>query len=72
MDDKDIYKWILADVALPRLNGKYLVTIRNLTDYKSLEDTLFVADYFYGKWIFEGWEDNKVIAWMTKPIPMLL
>ena len=65
-------KWIPVDVALPSINTKYLVIIRNLTGYKPLENTVIIADYFYGDWIFEGWEDNKVIAWMTKPVPIPL
>lgn len=63
-------KWIPVDVALPRVNGKYLVTTRNLTGYKPLKDNVFIANYYYGEWDFEGWEDNDVIAWMTKPMPM--
>lgn len=62
--------WIPVSERLPDTIGRYLVTIKNLTGYKKLEQEVFECSYC-GDWIFKGWEDNDVIAWMPLPEPYL-
>lgn len=62
-------KWILCSERLPEQSGKYIVTVKNLTGYWILENNVFVCDYQYDEFIFQGWEDNKVIAWQPLPTP---
>lgn len=61
--------WIPCSERLPKEPGKYLVTVKNLTGFWILENNVFVCDYAYDTFIFQGWEDNEVIAWMPLPEP---
>lgn len=65
--DDDFMKWINAEESPPKKDGKYFVYTKNLTGYKPLEDNVFVAQYAFGEWLFNGWEDNKVTHWMKLP-----
>lgn len=64
---KDNNGWIPCSEKLPSEKGKYLVTVKNLTGFWILEEPVFVCDYEFDTFIFQGWEDNDVIAW--KPLP---
>lgn len=59
--------WIPVSERLPKEDGRYLVTVQNLTGYERLDNNVFECEFFYTDWIFKGWKDNKVIAWMPKP-----
>lgn len=61
--------WIPCSERLPKENGKYLVTVKNLTGYWIMKSNVFVCEYCYNDFIFQGWEDNKVIAWQPLPQP---
>lgn len=61
--------WISVKDKLPTETGKYLVTVKNLTGYWILKNNVFVCDYQFDDFIFQGWEDNKVIAWQPLPQP---
>ncbi len=61
--------WIPCSEGLPEESGKYLVTVENLTGYWIMENNVFVCDYQYNEFIFQGWEDNKIIAWQPLPAP---
>jgi hypothetical protein len=61
--------WIPCSERLPEDKGTYLVTVKNLTGYWIMESNVFVCDYQYDEFIFQGWEDNKVIAWQPLPAP---
>ena len=60
-------RWYKCKDVLPEENGKYLVYVKNITGYKRLKHEIFIADYFCGDWLFNGWEDNKVTHWMNLP-----
>lgn len=62
-------KWIPVSERLPEENGQYLVTVKNLTGYEQLYNNVFECEFFEKDWIFKGWKDNKVIAWMPLPQP---
>ena len=62
-------KWIPVSERLPEENGQYLVTVKNLTGYEQLYNNVFECEFFEKDWIFKGWKDNKVIAWMELPEP---
>lgn len=47
-------KWIDANNRLPKESGRYLVCTTNLTGYKPLEDTVFIATFAYDDWLFDG------------------
>ena len=61
--------WIPVSERLPEKDGQYLVTIKNLTGYEQLCNDVFECEFFGRDWIFKGWKDNKVIAWMPLPQP---
>ena len=61
--------WISVKDKLPTETGKYLVTVKKLTGYWILKNNVFVCDYQFDDFIFQGWEDNKVIAWQPLPQP---
>ena len=61
--------WIPCSERLPSESGKYLVTAKNITGWWILENNVFVCDYAYDTFIFQGWEDNEVIAWCELPAP---
>jgi hypothetical protein len=61
--------WISVSERLPSGSGKYLVTAKNITGWWILDNNVFVCDYAYDTFIFQGWEDNEVIAWMPLPSP---
>ena len=61
--------WIPVSERLPSESGKYLVTAKNITGWWILENNVFVCDYAYDTFIFQGWEDNEVIAWRELPTP---
>ena len=61
--------WIPVETAMPTEDGKYMVTVKNLTGFWTLDDNVFECDYAFGTFIFQGWEDNKVIAWKPKDAP---
>lgn len=61
--------WISVSERLPSERGKYLVTAKNITGWWILENNVFVCDYAYDTFIFQGWEDNEVIAWCELPAP---
>ena len=61
--------WIPVSKRLPSESGKYLVTAKNITGWWILENNVFVCDYAYDTFIFQGWEDNEVIAWCELPAP---
>ena len=60
-------RWIPVSEKLPKEDGRYLVTVRNLTGDGYLDNNVFECEFFYINWIFKGWQDNKVIAWMPLP-----
>ena len=62
-------RWIPVSERLPEENGQYLVTVKNLTGYEQLYNNVFECEFFEKDWIFKGWKDNKVIAWMPLPQP---
>ena len=62
-------RWIPVSERLPEENGQYLVTVKNLTGYEQLSNNVFECEFFEKDWIFKGWKDNKVIAWMPLPKP---
>lgn len=59
--------WMPCKVSNPKKNGEYIVTIKNLTGYRVLKKKVITAEFYGGDWIFDGWEDNEVIAWMCMP-----
>ena len=59
--------WICIKEKLPKEHGRYLVCTINVTGYKPLENDVFIADYIYGEWVFNGWEHNSVTHWMELP-----
>ena len=59
--------WIPCRKRLPEKSGKYLVTAKNVTGFWIMESNVFVCDYQYNEFVFQGWEDNKVIAWQPLP-----
>jgi hypothetical protein len=61
--------WISVSERLPSESGKYLVTAKNITGWWILDNNVFVCDYAHDTFIFQGWEDNEVIAWMPLPAP---
>lgn len=61
--------WITVSERLPSESGKYLVTTKNKTGWWILENNVFVCDYAYDTFVFQGWEDNEVIAWCELPAP---
>jgi hypothetical protein len=61
--------WIACSERLPSEAGKYLITVKNLTGYWILDNNVFVCDYQFDDFIFQGWEDNAVIAWQPLPAP---
>ena len=61
--------WIPCSERLPSEEGKYLVTVKNLRGYWILENNVFVCNYQFDDFIFQGWEDNEVIAWQPLPTP---
>ena len=60
-------RWIPVSERLPKEDGRYLVTVQNLTGYEHLDNNVFECEFFNTDWIFKGWKDNKVIAWMPLP-----
>ena len=62
-------EWISVNERLPETYGEYIVFVKNLTGQIFLEKSIFVANYFYKQWLFEGWVDNKVTHWMPLPEP---
>lgn len=60
-------EWIPVTEGLPEEDGRYLVTVENLTGYDLLDSNVFECEFCYTDWIFKGWKDNKVIAWMPLP-----
>ena len=61
--------WIPCSERLPSEKGKYLVTAKNETGWWILENNVFVCEYAFDTFIFQGWEDNEVIAWQPLPAP---
>ena len=61
--------WIPCSERLPEEKGKYLVTAENETGWWILENNVFVCEYAFDTFIFQGWEDNEIIAWMPLPAP---
>ena len=61
--------WIPCSERLPEKDGQYLVTVKNLTGYEQLCNDVFECEFFGKDWIFKGWKDNRVIAWMPLPEP---
>ena len=61
--------WIPCEKELPKKDGTYLVTVKNLTGYYIMEENVFACSYWQNEFIFRGWEDNAVIAWMPLPQP---
>lgn len=59
--------WITVSERLPEKDGQYLVTVKNLTGYEQLCNDVFECEFFGKDWIFKGWKDNRVIAWMPLP-----
>lgn len=62
-------RWHDAKTNPPKEDGEYIVYAKNLTGYWKLDKPVFVAQYSLGEWIFQGWEDNHIIAWMNLPKP---
>lgn len=62
-------QWIPCSERLPTESGKYLVTVKNLTRFWILKEPVFVCNYEFNEFMFQGWEDNEVIAWMPLPEP---
>ncbi len=60
-------RWIPVGERLPKEDGRYLVTVQNLTGYEHLDNNVFECEFFNTDWIFKGWKDNEVIAWMPLP-----
>lgn len=53
-------RWILVDEMLPKMNGRYLVTVENFKN-----NTITKLGYFYnGKF-----DLKNVIAWRQIPLP---
>jgi len=67
--DKDGDEWRDAKTDPPKEDGEYIVHVRNLSGYWQMKSPVFVAEYFKGDWIFQGWEDNEVTHW--QPLPEL-
>jgi len=61
--------WIPVTERLPENEGAYLVTTRDLFGGKLTASNVFECIYIADDWIYHGWEDNKVLAWMPKPEP---
>ena len=62
-------KWRNAETNPPKKDGEYIVHVKNLTGYRILNNSVFLASYCMGEWIFEGWDDNNVTHWMPMPKP---
>ena len=62
-------EWILCSERLPDKAGKYIVSVKNMAGFWILDNPVFVCDYEFDTFIFQGWEDNDVIAWMPLPEP---
>lgn len=60
-------KWISIKEKLPKKQGKYIVSVVNLTGHIPLQDNIFIANFMFDEWLFEGWEDNVVTHWMELP-----
>lgn len=60
-------KWISIKEKLPKKQGKYIVSVVNLTGRNPLQDNIFIANFMFDEWLFEGWEDNVVTYWMELP-----
>ena len=60
-------KWISIKEKLPKEQGRYIVSVVNLTGRKLLSDNIFIANFMFDEWLFEGWEDNVVTYWMELP-----
>jgi len=60
-------RWIPVSEKIPSEDGLYLVTIKNLTGYNKLGKDVIFCRFDYDEWYFDGWEDNKVIAWQSLP-----
>ena len=52
---------------LPKEQGRYIVSVVNLTGRNPLSDNIFIANFMFDEWLFEGWEDNVVTYWMELP-----
>lgn len=60
-------KWISIKEKLPKEQGRYIVSVVNLTGRNPLSDNIFIANFMFDEWLFEGWEDNVVTYWMELP-----
>ena len=61
--------WIPCSERLPEEDGKYIVTIKNLTGHWIMKKDVFVCNYWDNDFHFKDWEDNEVIAWQPLPQP---
>lgn len=61
--------WISCSERLPEEDGKYIVTVKNLTGRWIMKNNVFVCNYWDDDFHFQGWEDNEVIAWQPLPAP---
>lgn len=62
-----VMKWVSIKEKLPKKQGKYIVSVVNLTGQNPLEDNIFIATFMFDEWLFDGWEDNVVTYWMELP-----
>ena len=61
--------WIPCSERLPEEDGKYIVTVKNLTGRWIMKNNVFVCNYWDDDFHFQGWDDNEVIAWQPLPLP---
>lgn len=61
--------WIPCSERLPEEDGKYIVTVKNLTGRWIMKNNVFVCNYWDDDFHFQGWDDNEVIAWQPLPQP---
>ena len=59
--------WISYKEKKPEKDGQYIVAVKNLTGHWIMKKNVFVCDYQYGEFVFQGWEDNEVIYWQPLP-----
>ena len=62
-------KWIAVNDRLPDTDGRYIVCTKNITGWKPLNHNVFISDYMFNDFIYDGWENNLVTHWMPLPEP---